>query len=654
MRQKTIKRSISVFITVCTVIIIAATIIQNGISTRNMVVDNEQVLLEEEASTNANVINEWMKEQGNIVHTMKNALAYMNNKDTDAIMDYLETNLDENENALMYYCCFGYDQGIFPADHSTLDLDPTTRDWWKQAIEKDGLIYTSPYTDFASGQTVVSIAEPLTIDGEQAVILADIAIDKIIEITNGISEDSDIQPFLLASDGSVITHQNEDFLPKEEGNTILTDEVSLDLDKEGIYSFRDYDGANKYVSLGKVETTDWKLGVTYPVNEINKKIFQSLLPTLILGVVLLVVMLVLLNIVVSRQLKPLVAMKAFIKEKVIGLENCKTQKKEVQEIAYLMEELETRFIATIRQTKSESAVIQNKMNNANEKVSTISGNIMEISATMQETGASVDSQTASIRNIDVTCGEVAEAVNHLAEEAQNMASRAREVVTRVESIVPALIKDKQNAVDVTTQSQGRMESALANVQVIYEITEVSEAIQDIAAQTNLLALNASIEAARAGEAGKGFAVVAEEIKNLSDVTSREISKVNELTDKVLESVKTLSEESSGILSFLNGTVMEDYNKLEKLADEYKTDAVYYADVSEDLGASAQEVSASVQNINMILNTISQSQDELNDAVQSVNDNLQKITTASENVSTETGSVLNSIDSLQDTMENFHV
>ena len=97
---------------------------------------------------------------------MKNALAVMDRDDTDAIMDYLEVNLNENENALMYYCCFGYDGGVLPADHSKLDLDPTTRDWWKQAISEDGLIYTEPYTEFATGQMVVSIAEPLTIGGE--------------------------------------------------------------------------------------------------------------------------------------------------------------------------------------------------------------------------------------------------------------------------------------------------------------------------------------------------------------------------------------------------------------------------------------------------------------------------------------------------------
>lgn len=650
----TIRGRIAVFVTICMAVVILLTILANVVTARSAMVRDAENLLTEEADGNAAVINGWLKQEGNTVNTMKNALAVMDRDDTDAIMDYLEVNLNENENALMYYCCFGYDGGVLPADHSKLDLDPTTRDWWKQAISEDGLIYTEPYTDFATGQMVVSIAEPLTIGGEQAVLLADITIDRLIEIVQNISADPSIQTFLLAEDGSVITHMNKDFLPKEDGNTILTDKVKIDINAQKAFVFTDYDGQKKYGDIGNIDVTGWKLGVTQNEKVINAQIRKNLVFPLVMDIVLLGVTVSLLNLVIGKMLRPMDSMKQFVKERVIGQEHGKTHGNEVEEIKYLIGELEERFIATIRKTKQESSTIQDKMTTTDDKVKIISGNIMEISATMEETGASVEAQTESIQSIDDTCTQVTQAVDRLAEEAQSMAARAGEIQQRVEKLVPELMRDKDNAAAMTAESRGRLADAIHGTEVINQIVEVSGAIQEIASQTNLLALNASIEAARAGEAGKGFAVVAEEIKNLSNITGKEIGKVDELTDKVLESVKDLSDESNSILAFLDGVIMKDYDQFGEIAEKYKDDAFYFVGISTNLGAGAEELSASVQNISSILGTINTSQGELNKAVHAVNDNLQQITYASENVTTDTGEVLTSIKLLQDTMDQFQI
>lgn len=651
-RQKTIRRNITLqtalylFVTIIVCEIVAVSLLSGNMSKQ------ARDYVSAEAKNNARMVNEWIKEEGNIVHTIRNAIAYMNNSDKEFIMNYLEKSLAENENALMYYICFGYDGGVFPADHSVLDLDPTTRGWWKMAIEENTLIYTTPYKDFATGQMIVSIAEPLTIEGEQAVMLADITIDTLTELVGNVGNSEDIQGFLLDVDGNVVAHNNKDFLPSEEGNTILNDALGVNV--EVATELKDYDGRMKYISTARVEVTGWVFGIVENKSVVMSQVVRSIIITLLTGGVTLLIVLILMYSTVKRSLKPIESMKSFIKERIIGKGNYKEQKSEVNEIGYLIEEMKEGFITIIGQTKEESGHIYTRMKEASGKVSAISSNIMEISAAMEETGVNVDSQTDGISHIEDTCKEAVYVMNTLTDNAGEMINRAREVTERVDAVVPELMTGKNNAVNVAHDSREKLQEAIEGTKVIEQIAEVSTAIQEIASQTNLLALNASIEAARAGETGRGFAVVAQEIEKLSEDTAKEIGKVNDLTLKVLDSVHVLSEESDHVLVFIDSTVMKDYDKLQMLAENYKNDAGYYAEASMRLGEGAEQVSVSMKNISALVDSIHKAQNEISKAVGNVNTNLQEMNGSSENVSEETRKVLESIAKLQDLMDRFHV
>lgn len=649
-----IKGRIILYAALSTILIIVVTAVINSVVLNDALKTSEHNVLTAEAESTSDIIDEWLIGQANVIETIKSALENMDKKNPEAIMDFLEVNLEKNDAALMYYCCFGYNGGVLPADYSSLDLDPTTRSWWKDAIAEGSLIYTAPYVDFATGQMIVSIAVPCKISGEQAVVLADITIDNLIEIVKGVSTDESIQTFLLAGDNSVITHENEAYLPKEEGNTILTDVLQVDLDKEDVFTFIDYDGMEKYCIVRMVETTGWKMGITQNTSVIRGKIRSNLSFPLMADMILLVLTILMMNFVVSIMLKPLSELKRFVKEKVIGNQNCKTEKSEVKEISYLKEELENRVISTIVKTQQETVRIQDMVSATSTHVAKMNGNIMEISALMEETGASIAGQTQNISDIDNTCRDVTDAIDELAESAQTITGHAKEIIERVGQMVPEVLLDKENAIKVTVESREKLQNAIEETKVIRQIVEVSQEISEIAEQTNLLSLNASIEAARAGEAGRGFAVVAEEIKKLSETTGSEIEKVNVLTEKVLNSVEALSQASDYIISFLNEIVLKDYDKLETLAGNYKEDASYYAQMSSTLSENAKNLRNNIASINEILGTINLSQKELDTAVQSVNGNLQEITYASETVSEETQNVMGSVSSLQTTVQQFQV
>ena len=649
-----IKERIIVSMIALMLVIVIALVLVNSLAIAANVNDYGTLLIQKDTENNAAVINAWIKEQGDIVNVMKNAVANMDYEDTDAIEDYLEQCLAQNPSALMYYVCYDYDGGVYPADHSVLDLDPTTRSWWIDAQEAGKLIYTDPYQDFATGGMIVSATAPYECEGHTCAILADISIDSLIDIVEGISSTEDIDSFLLTADGSVITHPNKAFLPSESGSTNLSQQIKIDINSKEVQSIVDYDGSKKFVRMTDIAETGWKLGIAENQKVLTSAVGGIVVKNLAISLVILVIAAVLMYLLIQQQLGQLNRMRLFIKDKVIGRENVKLMPSESTEIGYLIDELESRFLNTIRETAGESALIYDDMESTLTRVRAMNDSIENISNAMEHTNNNTGEQSLSINSISEMGNEITLAVDSLASETQEMAEKAKSIIQEIERTIPEIMNNRDRAVDIATVSKDKLSEAIEETKVIEEIVDVSNTIMSIASQTNLLALNASIEAARAGEAGRGFAVVADEIKILSSTTSSEIEKVNDITAKVMKSVHRLSQESTKILDFLGTDVMRDYETLARLAESYNSDARYYANESSTIGVSAEQLAASMANINHLLQTLREAQQEIEETIQDVNRNIHDMTDNSGNTTREVEDVMSRVETLQSTISTFHV
>lgn len=470
-----------------------------------------------------------------------------------------------------------------------------------------------------------------------------------IKALRDLSSDENLKFFVVDGSNLNVYHTNTSFSDE----TNLSKEFNIDFSTSEVFFYNE-DGEEMRATSSRMEKNGWRIIATIPQKLIDRKILKYATNPALIGLLFAIIGGIALNGAIKRRLASVTELKEFIRDKIVGNTAKQKFRNEPEENKFLINELQDKFLVTIEKTREESQVIFTKVTDTSSRMTDINQNISDIGNTMEATGASVQAQTVNIADINTSCHDVSAAVEMLSEETQSMAEKASDIIERVGALVPEIINDKNTAVKMTRESRQQLKEALENTRVIEQIVEVSAAISNIAEQTSLLALNASIEAARAGEAGRGFAVVADEISALSNTTSDEISKVNELTEKVTESVHALSEECNIILQFLDTVVLKDYDKLENLAGRYQEDASFYAETSSSLGAGTEELNASIQNITSVLNSISESQKELNTAVLNANDNLQKISFASDSVSSETSDVLSSVSSLINLVDRFDI
>ncbi len=165
----------------------------------------------------------------------------------------------------------------------------------------------------------------------------------------------------------------------------------------------------------------------------------------------------------------------------------------------------------------------------------------------------------------------------------------------------------------------RASEAIEGTKAVEQINELTQTIMQISSQTNLLALNASIEAARAGEAGRGFAVVASEIGSLAEQTALAIKNIDVMISDINHAVSNISDCLGDTTSFLENTVVKEYQEFEQVSVQYKEDANLFGSSMNSVENAMSQLSDSIQSISTALQNINNTVGESSTGINSIAD-----------------------------------
>ena len=270
-----------------------------------------------------------------------------------------------------------------------------------------------------------------------------------------------------------------------------------------------------------------------------------------------------------------------------------------QGINAFIESLET----VMHQVTLNSDKLHQVTNNVSERVANVNLNSSDISASMQELSATMEEISASILSIREGTGEANEKVDALADASKDLVGYAGMMEKRASDLENRAVENKQNTNTVVSENIAKWKKAADDSKQVERINELTNDILSISSQTNLLALNASIEAARAGEAGKGFAVVADEIRQLADSSKQTADRIQELNKMVTLAVNDLVNSSSAIVSYINETIMPDYDGFVDSGKQYNQDAEHVNGIVTEFNTMADQLKKLVDNINETISNI---------------------------------------------------
>ncbi len=527
------------------------------------------------------------------------------------------------------------------------DIDPTTRDWFKDASKAKSTFITEAYEDAVTHKLVVSAITPFNgADGQFfGAICEDVEISKIDEMIAEFKYRGEGVGYIIQSTGEIIA-SNDGTAPLDKAETKSWGTHFSEMQKNGKGFFIDGDNVVAYSTL---QDTGWlativvsKDVVFAPVNSLrNQFIIIS-----IIGILLILGACMMFGKQVQRVA---VSLKTAIEGMAAGNLNIRnvdsSSNDELGDMARSFNSMQ----GQLRNTIKKIADTAEKVADASEELTANASQSADASVNVAETVGEVANGTES-QLVDIDTAK--QNVNMVYDDINSMAEKAKQVTEATDSTAEAAEKGESLMEDAVAKMNNIENSVTQSAAVVaqlgeksQQIGEIVDAITAISEQTNLLALNAAIEAARAGEAGRGFAVVAEEVRKLAEQSQESAEEIRSRiggiqteTDKavktmetgtkdvkegieairnvgeqfrnIMEKVGSISDQMKGIDSSVT-TVSDGANSIVDAVDSIDKVSRNTSRQIQTISAATEEQSASNEEIAAAAHSLSQLADELN-------------------------------------------
>ena len=345
--------------------------------------------------------------------------------------------------------------------------------------------------------------------------------------------------------------------------------------------------------------------------------------------------------VVTMVIKPLLRTQKEINGIIVNIDNKKgdlTQRvtpinnAEVDAVGKGINVFMTKLQAIFKAVVTNSARMERVVDDVRQSVQTSNSSVSDLSALTEELSATMQDISENASVINTNTDNVAKEVELIAEKTDELTGYTKDIKAHAQSMESVARTNMESTDRKVSEILEVLQKAIEDSNSVKQVNSLTNDILNIASQTNLLALNASIEAARAGEAGRGFAVVASEISQLAAASQEAANNIQRINAVVTNSVTNLSDNANGLVSYINDSILPEFERFVESGVEYNDKASFIEGTMTDFKEKTDSLKQSMLEISSSINTISHAINEGVNGVVSAADSTQLIVEDMDNIS----------------------